>query len=137
MRLSKRQGKKLDFNMTPMIDVTFLLIIFFMTVNQMSRTNKEAIPLPSLAGSQDQSEGTLTINVDLAGAMIVSSRTVNMNELIALLTTAISDVGGEPGQVTIVVRAHRDGTCRTVNDIIRTLDKLQITRVRLAVESTP
>ena len=39
--------------------------------------------------------------------------------------------------MTIVLRAHRDGNCRTVNEVIRTLNKLQITRVRMAVESAP
>jgi biopolymer transport protein ExbD len=137
MRLAKAHRGKLEINMTPMIDVTFLLLIFFMTVNQMSRTNKEAIPLPSLAGSQDQSDGSLTINVDLAGEMIVSSRAVSMNELAALVARALKDANDQPERVTIVVRAHREGDCRTVNEIIRLLNKLQITRVRLAVESSP
>ncbi len=123
--------------MTPMIDVTFLLLIFFMTVNQMSRTNKEPIPLPSLAGSHDQSDGSLTINVDLAGDMTVSARTVSMNEVVGLVTRALADAGNRPENVTIIVRAHRDGSCRTVNEIIRMLNKLQIARVRLAVESAP
>ena len=123
--------------MTPMIDVTFLLLIFFMTVNQMSRTNKAAIPLPAAKGTQDQSEGSLTINVDLAGQIIVSANPVNMNQLVGLVSRAIADAGNEPQNVTIVLRAHRDGDCRTVNEVIRTLNKLQITRVRLAVESAP
>jgi biopolymer transport protein ExbD len=138
MRLLKhRRGARMEINMTPMIDVTFLLLIFFMTVNQMSRTNKEAIPLPALQGTQDQSEGTLTINVDLAGQIIVSANPVSLTELVGLVSGALRDAGNNPEQVTIVLRAHRDGNCRTVNEVIRTLNKLQITRVRLAVESAP
>jgi biopolymer transport protein ExbD len=137
MRLAAAHSKKLEINMTPMIDVTFLLLIFFMTVNQMSKMNKEAIPLPALKGTQDQSEGSLTINIDREGEMIVSSRPVSMPELIGLVTETIATADNDPGQVTIVLRAHREGNCRTVNEVVRTLNKLAITRVRMAVESAP
>jgi biopolymer transport protein ExbD len=137
MRLARIHRTKLEINMTPMIDVTFLLLIFFMMVNQISQKNKEEIPLPTVKGTQDQSEGTLTINIDRGGQMIVSSRNVSLSELVGLVTQALAGVGNDPSQMTIVVRAHRDGNCRGVNDVIRTLNKLEITRVRLAVESSP
>src|SRR5688500_3878428 len=108
MRLAKAHRAKLDINMTPMIDVTFLLLIFFMTVNQMSRTNKEAIPLPAAKGTQDQSEGNLTINIDLAGQIIVSANPVSLNELVGLLGEAVRQAQNNPDNVTIVLRAHRD-----------------------------
>jgi biopolymer transport protein ExbD len=137
MRLARIHRTKLEINMTPMIDVTFLLLIFFMMVNQISKQNKEEIPLPTVKGTQDQSEGTLTINIDLAGQMIVSSQKVSMSELVGLVSKVLADANNQPENVTIVVRAHRDGSCRGVNDVIRTLNKLDITRVRLAVESSP
>jgi biopolymer transport protein ExbD len=137
MRLARIHRTKLEINMTPMIDVTFLLLIFFMTVNQMSRQNKEPIPLPTAKGTQDQSEGSLTINIGLDGGMIVSARPVSMSELVGLVSKVLAEANNQPENVTIVVRAHRDGSCRGVNDVIRTLNKLDITRVRLAVESNP
>jgi biopolymer transport protein ExbD len=137
MRLARPRHARLEINMTPMIDVTFLLLIFFMTVNQMSRTNKEPIPLPASKGTQDQSEGNLTINVDLEGQVIVSANPVTQAELAGLLQGAIREARDDPGNVTIVLRAHRDGNCRTVNEVIRTLNKLEIRRVRMAVESAP
>jgi hypothetical protein len=59
-----------------------------------------------------------------------------MTQLVGLVTEGLAEVGNDPAQMTIVVRAHRDGECRGVNDVIRTLGKLDITRVRLAVESS-
>ena len=51
MRLSKhrRAGVPL-MNMTPMIDVVFLLLIFFMTVSQVSQINRERLRLPKEKG---------------------------------------------------------------------------------------
>ena len=52
MKLSKhRRRPDVAFNMTPMIDIVFLLIIFFMTVSQITQVNDEPIELPKLEGS--------------------------------------------------------------------------------------
>jgi len=135
MRLAKRShGSRLEMNMTPMIDVTFLLLIFFMTVNQVSNINREQIPLPPLAGTQDQSEGGVTINIDRAGEIIVSAQRVSLGELAGLLGQQLAAPNQSAATLTVVIRAHRDGDCRTVNEVVRLLNKLQITRVRMAVE---
>ena len=44
-------------NMTPMIDIVFLLIIFFMTVNQVTEVSKERLSLPQVKGGEDQRGG--------------------------------------------------------------------------------
>ena len=55
MRLSKRRRDTLAImDMTPMIDIVFLLLIFFMTVSQVSEINKIQLSLPKLEGSDDQ-----------------------------------------------------------------------------------
>ena len=55
MRLSKRRrSTKAAMNMTPMIDVAFLLMIFFMTVSQVSKLNREQLELPRQQGTEEQ-----------------------------------------------------------------------------------
>ncbi len=136
MRLAKRShGSKLEMNMTPMIDVTFLLLIFFMTVNQVSNINREQIPLPPLPGAKDQAEDSLTINIDLTGQIIVSGTRHTPATLATLLADEKQQADRQPGRrLVVAVRAHRDGTCRTVNEIVGLLDRLQIASVNLGVE---
>ena len=56
MRLTKRGTTSLpDLNMTPMIDVVFQLLIFFMLVPHMSQVNKELLELPKLSGTRSGS----------------------------------------------------------------------------------
>ena len=136
MKLNKRhQRGGLEINMTPMIDVTFLLLIFFMTVNQVSKANRADIELPPAKGSQDQSEGPLTINVDLAGQIIISGNTISLAQLVTIVNSELQNKGGEPSRVAVVVRADRRGSCRTVNEVVTLLERLDIRSVRLAVES--
>ena len=123
--------------MTPMIDVTFLLLIFFMTVNQVSKSQREQLPLPHLAGTQDQSQESLVVNVDRAGQIIVSANPITLPELIGIVSAELAKVENDSSRLTVLLRADRRGNCRTVNEIVTTLVRLNVNRVRLAVESSP
>src|SRR5437588_9325571 len=115
MRLAKRHGTKLEINMTPMIDVTFLLLIFFMTVNQVSKAQRERVALPQLAGTQDQSQQALVINVDRFGQIVVAANPVTLTELVGVVagqTARLAKEHKEPDQVTVVLRSDREGNCR-------------------------
>jgi biopolymer transport protein ExbD len=135
MRLTKqRRRTTADMNMTPMIDIVFLLIIFFMTVTQVSEINKEQLPLPQQAGSEDQKPVTITINVNQAGDVIVSGTTITTAHLLTIVSQELAKVGDDPNLLTIVIRADRHGDSSTVNQIVTSLGRLQISRIRIAVE---
>jgi biopolymer transport protein ExbD len=136
MRLAKnRRGNKMEINLTPMIDVTFLLLIFFMTVNQVSKAESERVEPPRLAGSQDQSDEPFVIEIDAAGEINAAGRAVAPAGVVPLVAAKIKEAGQDPARVNIVLRADRRGDCRIVNKIVNALDKLQINRVRIAVQS--
>ena len=136
MKLSKgRHGSKLEINMTPMIDVTFLLLIFFMTVNQISNTNSEPVELPQLKGSQDQSEAVITVNVDQVGDIVVSGNHLSLGQFATLVGTELAAQERDPTRIRVVLRADRRGNCRVVNEIVALLVRLDIRQVRIAVRS--
>jgi biopolymer transport protein ExbD len=138
MRLASRHhGTRLEINMTPMIDVTFLLLIFFMTVNQVTRSQREVLDLPKLSGSVDQTQQSLVVNVTEAGMIKVASRERTLPELISIVGAELAKVENDASRLTVLLRADRRGNCRTVNEIVAALVRLDITRVRLAVESSP
>src|SRR5256885_16962018 len=101
MRLSKHHRTRLEVNMTPMIDVTFLLLIFFMTVNQVSKANREKMPLPPLAGSQDQSDAELIINIDREGHIIISPQFMSLGELAFLISDKLREVSNDPSRLSV------------------------------------
>ena len=122
-------------NMTPMIDVVFLLLIFFMTVSQVSKINKERLDLPQQQGAEEQPTTSLTINVNRNGQIIVSGRTLTGPQLVSLVGEELARVGNNPNRVTIVLRADARGDSRVVNETVTSLNNLQITHVRIAVEA--
>ena len=136
MKLSKHKRKNLlALNMTPMIDVVFQLLIFFMAISsQVSENDRAPLELPKLPGAEDQQPTTVTVNIDENGDIIIENEKRSLTELISLVSDGLSGAGGDPNLVTVVIRADRRGTSRTVNEVVTALRRMQITRVRFAVE---
>ena len=134
MPLKTHMDEQPSLNMTPMIDIVFLLIIFFMTVSQVSKVNKERLQLPIQAGSDEQKPAVVTVNVNDVGDVIVSGRLVNVPQLVGLVGDELARVGNDPSRVNVVLRADARGNSQTVNEIVTALAQLEVTRIRIAVE---
>ena len=78
--------------MTPMIDIVFLLIIFFMTVSQITKVVDLNVDLPAVSkGGEDTRQVTITINLDEGGRTYVAGRQVTGDDLTACTISQIAD----------------------------------------------
>ncbi|MBM4089802.1 MAG: biopolymer transporter ExbD [Planctomycetes bacterium] len=135
MRLTKRKRETIAvMNMTPMIDVAFQLIIFFMTVTQVSELNRERLELPLQKGSEDQKPAILTINIDERGEFIVGGIPRSMSDLIGLVGDELTRLGDDPDRLTVMVRADRRAACEPVNRMVEALSRLRIAKLRFSVQ---
>ena len=76
MKLAKHDPKtEMEMNMTPMIDVVFLLIIFFMIITDMTQKELEDLELPkaenAVADTPDPKEFRPIINIKIDGTIWV------------------------------------------------------------------
>ena len=135
MRLSKRSGSRLlRMNMTPMIDIVFLLLIFFMTVTQASRAKEEQLELPQQEGSRDKETSSLTINIRQDGQLVMLGRVLQLDRLLALVNEELSRVDNDPRRINIELRVDQRGESRTANQVAKSLEQLNIKRVSFAVQ---
>ena len=124
-------------DITPMIDITFLLLIFFITVTQVSDAAKEKIPLPEEeAGEEDDKIANLTINVNTEGEIVVMGKQVGPNELVNYVGNELVAVGDDPNRLKILIRASREGDSRTVNEIVKSLQGMGLKYIKIAVVAT-
>ncbi|MFW6171154.1 MAG: ExbD/TolR family protein [Planctomycetota bacterium] len=121
-------------NMTPMIDIVFLLIIFFMTVSQVSEVNRERLKLPEQPGSRDQESSVLTINFAADGSIVVGGLKHSFSELIGLVADELARLGDDPTRLTVVLRADREVASGVVNRVVEALAKMDIRKVRFPVQ---
>ena len=119
-----------DPNLTPILDMVFQLITFFMLVINFRATdfNKE-VDLPVVGASAPADEelqgDMLVLNVTNDGTVIargkpqLSLKNFLVNELKGFEITSKAGAA-EPASVTIVVRADRDLTFRVLNSVMET-----------------
>ena len=93
--------------MTPIIDMVFLLLIFFLvstTFHQTEREMKIALPEAVSAGPISISLREIIINVGADGEIIVSGRTISTDDLRVLIHEAVT---ANPDQ-KVTVRGDRN-----------------------------
>ena len=135
MRLSKRSGSRLlRMNMTPMIDIVFLLLIFFMTVTQASRIKEEQLELPQQEGSRDKETSSLTINIRQDGQLVMLGRALQLDRLLTLVNEELARVDNDPRRINIELRVDQRGESRAANQVAKSLEQLNIKRVSFAVQ---
>jgi biopolymer transport protein ExbD len=68
MKFHRRKKEKLDISITSMIDVVFLLLIFFMVTTSFSRQTELKIKLPEAKGAEAEDyPKTITLEIDAKG----------------------------------------------------------------------
>jgi len=82
MLYKKKDGEEPDLNMTPLIDVVFLLLIFFMVSTTFERDAEIHIELPQASGKVQPSKNfRLEISIDSQGRYFVNQRRIKDNKL--------------------------------------------------------
>lgn len=111
-------------NMTPVIDVVFLLLIFFLVATRMDQqelevpADKEEIALPEVPSSQPMvmPPDSIVVNVTRDGAYVVNGKAMTDEQLLAMLRAA-----GEknPGTQTVVVRGDGDSMLKHTAKVLQ------------------
>ena len=123
----------MQLNMTSMIDIVFLLIIFFMIVSQISETNKEQIELPQLSAELEQQPAKMTVNINADSDLVVSGELIGINQLQALISQELAAVDGNTNRLFVTLRVDRNAMSDRANEVMRILNGAGIPGVRVAV----
>ena len=107
--------EEVDIDMTPMIDVTFLLLIFFVTVstfNQMETQAKVELPLADQAQVEHNPDPEqLTVNIEQDGGIFILGRKRTEEDIRRILAREAAKSMDEEGKFSnrsIVVRGHQE-----------------------------
>ncbi len=136
MRFSNRgQGDRtLILELTSMVDIVFLLVIFFMVTSDFARDARAEVALPRLDGEQMEGmeEAGMYINLDENGDILLSTSEppVTLEQLENQLNAYVAGDGAP----LVTLRADRLAPIVIFNDIVRILEASGISSVRMATE---
>lgn len=122
-------------NVTPMIDVIMVLIVFYLIVGQMAAESKRSMPLPvASSGTRQVASEPLVVNVALQDGNVtieVGRRVLSADELARFIESRIAD---RP-ETTVQIRADRSLSFGAVEPIIAACRAAGVGTVRIATEA--
>jgi biopolymer transport protein ExbD len=98
VNLRPRRREEPDINLAPLIDVVFLLLIFFMVSTTFNDSGRLRLELPTAQGEPARADEIelLEVVIDVSGRFYVADRQVQGTDANALMRAVREAVGTEP-----------------------------------------
>jgi biopolymer transport protein ExbD len=126
-----------DVNLTPLIDVVFLLLIFFMVSTTFEHQSRIQIELPEATASPvEVDEDSIEIIIDAQGRYFIGEEQVVNTEL-KTLKSAISKAVGERETAPVTIRADAKTPHQAVITALDATSQLGLTHISLATSKIP
>lgn len=122
MNFRNKDREELELNLTPLIDVVFLLLIFFMVSTTFDRQSEIAISLPESSSEPvTEKKQELVIIIDAKGGYFVNQEEV-VSSRMDILRSAIFNAAKGSEQPQVVIQADRQTPHQAV---IKAMDALR------------
>jgi len=132
VNLRQSRSTEPEINLTPLIDVVFILLIFFMVSTTFQKESQIRIELPEASGEPvEERKELLEIVIDTEGHYFIDQEQVVNTELDTLMR-AIRKHIGEQTDLPVVIRADR---LTPYESVVRAMDataQLGLVRMSLA-----
>jgi biopolymer transport protein ExbD len=133
--LTKRGHHEASVELTPLIDVVFLLLIFFMVSTTFIRETQLKIDLPEAAGElQEIEDDLIEITVDRVGDYAVNDRLLVNNDLRTLVRALEEVLSERPPSTRVIVTADANASHQSVVRAMDAAGKVGLTRLSITTQ---
>ena len=133
MKFKRRARPDNSINLTPLIDVVFLLLIFFMVSTTFTRETRLLIELPAAEGERAPEQPPRHIEVVISGdgGYRVNGQTL-VNRHIDTLMKALEQVSAGDTAVPLIISADADSSHRAVVMAMDAAGRLGFSQLQIA-----
>ena len=134
MNFRQLRRPEVSINLTPLIDVVFLLLIFFMVSTSFSELTQLVVDLPEAEGSSATTDEALMLTVDVAVNMTLNGEPVP-NDARGLSLALRQQLSGNT-DIPVTLSADAMTPHQYVVTAMDVAAQLNITRLTIATENT-
>jgi len=132
VNLRQVSGDEPEVNLTPLIDVVFILLIFFMVSTTFQRESEINIELPEASADPvEEKKELLELVIDAEGRYFIDQQQVVNTEL-ETLKKAIGKFLGDRTTIPVVIRADRQTPYESVVRAMDATSQLGLVQMSLA-----
>ncbi|MDE0245476.1 MAG: biopolymer transporter ExbD [Gammaproteobacteria bacterium] len=128
----KRSQEEAEINITPMLDIVFIMLIFFIVTTSFVKELGVDLDRPSNAPVQEQKRSeVIPVRIDANGQVFVEDRLVHVG---AIRANIVSGLAGKP-DATVVVIADRNADSGFIVTVVDQARVAGAAKVSLAAAS--
>ncbi len=120
-----------QFDLTPLIDVIFLLLIFFMISSSFTVHSGIYVKLPKAVTSDVIKEENFTVVITSENVIYINDKVISLTELREKLTTAV------PKNTPVMIKADRRSSMGRIVDVWDLCRELGIQKINIATNTDP
>ncbi len=133
MNFRRQRRERVELSLTPMIDVVFLLLIFFMVTTTFQREAALKIELPEAQGNREPRRQVLEVVIDAEGHYYIDHREL-INTRIDTLKKAIRRALRPDTRPVVVVAADKRTPHQAVIRVLDAARQLGLSHISFATE---
>ncbi len=136
IRSSGRQKVTLD--LTPLIDVVFLLLIFFMVSTTFDKQTQLKVDLPEASeqAAEDQEKDQIAITIDAQGHFYINDEELITHDLDTLMR-AMSKISGDRKNLPVLVSSDKQAPFQAAIMVMDAVGQLGLSRLSFVAQQTP
>ena len=131
MNLRPRRREPLELGLTPLIDVVFLLLIFFMVTTTFRKEAEFDITLPEASQTPAEQSTQLTVHVDAGGRYRVNEQSL-AGTSVAVLRAALEVAISLEEVKVLTIRADADTPHQAVVRVMDAAGQVGLQRIAIA-----
>ena len=132
--LRKIKKQEVTINLTPLIDVVFLLLIFFMVTTSFTRETQIKLELPKAdVESLDTDPEIIEISIDKEGRMFVNGKGL-VNAQVDTIKKAIQPMLARNKDIPVIISADANTAYQAVVTAMDATSQLGITNLKMATQ---
>jgi len=136
MNFRKRNKIEFDLNLTPLIDVVFLLLIFFMVTTTFDRETQLKIELPQAEGQQKSPDKVLEVSIDAKSHLFINKKEL-VNSGIGTIKKALKQAAGDEESPVLLISADGKATHQSVISVLDAAGQLGFVNISFAATPPP
>lgn len=131
LRASVKKAQGNDDNLIPLINVVFLMLIFFMVAGQIQRSDAQSVQPPESFSDIQKAESGVTLIVTADGVLYLDNQNVDEEGLASGLLTAFS-LAEKPDTFVVLVKVDASFPVEALQTILQQIKATGLARVSLA-----
>lgn len=138
MNFQRQRKDTIELNLTPLIDVVFILLIFFMVTTTFDREAELKIELPDAGGTEKTVEKYIDVSIDSTGRYFINRNNVgklDSKDLQKALISARDQL--KASQPPIVISADQATTHQAVITLLDAARQVGLLHISYAVDAPP